>query len=40
MQTFRAGTANEYDDFSPPVPIDLMLRRIDLLGDCELPQSP
>src|SRR5678815_4190513 len=26
------GYCNEYDDFSTPVPIDLMLRRIDLLA--------
>jgi MoaA/NifB/PqqE/SkfB family radical SAM enzyme len=26
------GYCNEYDDFSPPVPIDTMLRRIDLLA--------
>src|SRR4051812_11313552 len=26
------GYCNEYDDFSPPVPTDVMLRRIDLLA--------
>src|SRR5476649_494003 len=26
------GYCNEYDDFSPPIPIDTMLRRIDLLA--------
>ena len=26
------GYCNEYDDFSPPIPIDAMLRRIDLLA--------
>src|SRR5215471_12839499 len=26
------GYCNEYDDFSPPVPIDIMLRRVDLLA--------
>jgi MoaA/NifB/PqqE/SkfB family radical SAM enzyme len=26
------GYCNEYDDFSPPIPIDVMLRRIDLLA--------
>ncbi|MBI4903296.1 MAG: radical SAM protein [Acidobacteria bacterium] len=27
------GYCNEYDDFSPPVPIDTMLRRVDLLAN-------
>src|SRR5262245_12870307 len=26
------GYCNEYDDFSPPVPTEVMLRRIDLLA--------
>src|ERR1043166_9106423 len=26
------GYCNEYDDFSPPIPTDVMLRRIDLLA--------
>ncbi len=26
------GYCNEYDDFSPPIPIDVMLRRVDLLA--------
>src|SRR5437870_8071241 len=26
------GYCNEYDDFSPPIPIEVMLRRIDLLA--------
>src|SRR5215467_8352423 len=26
------GYCNEYDDFSPPVPLDVMLRRVDLLA--------
>ncbi len=31
---------NEYDDFSPPVPIEEMLRRVDSLGDLGRLSSP